>query len=388
VVDPPRGISQDPRMMEKWSRASEQEKLRTVKSVGELIQDAIDAGEDPMAGVEYNDEETEGSARRAVGDRAPGALAVASSTVVTRMRQVRDLLRSWGWTVKEASGWETRGVRVLVPAHIGCHHTAATVDADGILINGRSDLQGPLCNFALHKDDVIVLIAAGTANHFGVATVNNDEAYGIEATGPMPVGNTGRDAFPNYDAYIALCVAIRLVHGWGSNTILGHKEVARPDGRKPDPAFEEGKPGDGFPAPYPEMSRFRSACNVTKVLRNPEEPDVGNTENEIKTWVNDCLENKLGLLSGTNMNLAVVGQNNNSQVFSRAVNTNDPNSNVSRLSRLETAMAAQNDLLVAMAANLGDDEADLKAAVSASTVEIKQAIAELAAQPTNPPPGG
>jgi hypothetical protein len=137
------------------------------------------------------------------------------------------------------------------------------------------------------------------------------------------------------------------------------------------------------------MSRFRSACNVTKVLRTPEEPeDVGNTENEIKTWVNDCLENKLGLLSGTNMALAVVGQNNNSQVFSRAVNTNDPNSNVSRLGRLETAMAAQNDLLVAMAANLGDDEADLKAAVTASTVEIKQAIAELAAQPTNPPPGG
>lgn len=362
-------------MMAKWQRASEQERLRTTKSVGELIQEALDAGEDPMAGVEYNDEADEGDPRPMPG--VPGSRGVASSTVVTRMRQVRDLLRSWGWTVKEASGWETRGVRVLVPARIGCHHTAATVDADGILINGRSDLHGPLCNFALHKDGVVVLIAAGTANHFGVATVDNDEAYGIEATGPIPTGNKGRDAFPQYRAYVALCVAIRIIHGWGSNTILGHKEVARPDGRKPDPAFEEGKPGDGYPAPYPEMSRFRSACNVNKVPKNPTQGD------EIDMADLDDIRKIFGLKAGQNFDLAVFGQTDNSQVFNRMVATNNPASVASMVGVLVQSVADLTGILTAMKADLSDDEQKIVANAGTNAQKIIDALSKSSVPPVS-----
>lgn len=374
MVDPPREMRADPLAMQKWNDASEQERLRTLTSVADLVRDAIEAGEDPMAGVEYNDPEDEGVPRPTVHSGSVGPLGVASSTVVSRMRQVRDLLRSWGWTVREASGWETRGVRILTPSYIGCHHTGATVDIDGILINGRSDLNGPLCNFALHGDDTIVLIAAGTANHFGVATINNDQAYGIEATGPIPLSNTGRDAFPNYDAYIALVVAIRRVHGWGVDRVRGHKEVALPDGRKPDPAFEEGKPGDGYPAPYPEMSRFRSACNVTEVRK--EEEDVPNTEQEIKTWVNDCLENKLGLKSGENLTLAVYGAVSNKDVLNRITATNNPASIASVLSGLVQSVADLTGLVASMKTDLSDDEAKIVANANARAAEITQLIQE------------
>jgi hypothetical protein len=99
----------------------------------------------------------------------------------------------------------------------------------------------------------VVLLASGLANHAGTATISSDQAWGIEATGPIPTGNTGPDAFPNYQAYVTLVAAIRLHHGWGSGRVLAHKEIARPDGRKRDPDF-----GDPPPAPYTDMDRFRA----------------------------------------------------------------------------------------------------------------------------------
>jgi hypothetical protein len=65
------------------------------------------------------------------------------------------------------------------------HHTAATNDSDSTLINGRSDLPGPLCNRALPENGDWVLIASGRANHAGEGTLSNFEAQGIEATGPQ-----------------------------------------------------------------------------------------------------------------------------------------------------------------------------------------------------------
>jgi hypothetical protein len=65
------------------------------------------------------------------------------------------------------------------------HHTAATNDSDSTLINGRSDLPGPLCNWALPENGDWVLIASGRANHAGEGSLSNFEARGIEATGPQ-----------------------------------------------------------------------------------------------------------------------------------------------------------------------------------------------------------
>jgi hypothetical protein len=174
---------------------------------------------------------------------------------VAHLRAIGRLCQQAGLRVVEAGGWTTRGRdwAVLRPEYVVVHHTAAPVDVDRLLIEGRPGVPGPLCNLALHADGTVVLIASGTANHAGVATISSAQAWGIEATGPIPTGNTGVDAFPNYDAYLTLCAAIRVHHGWPAGRVVAHKEIARPDGRKIDPAF-----GSPFPAPYPDMARFRT----------------------------------------------------------------------------------------------------------------------------------
>jgi hypothetical protein len=216
---------------------------------------------------------------------------MAGSPANTRaMRAIGQLCQDAGLRVVEAAGWTDRGRTwaILKPEWVVAHHTAAAIDIDRVLIDGRADLPGPLCNFALHADDTVVLIASGTANHAGVATISSAAAYGIEATGPIPAGASGPSAFPNYDAYVVLCAAIRLHHGWPVNRVVAHKEIARPDGRKPDPMF-----GDGYPAPYLDMDRFRAAVDAkVKAWGLPvqeEEDPLPFTRDEIKAMLREVL---------------------------------------------------------------------------------------------------
>jgi N-acetylmuramoyl-L-alanine amidase-like protein len=213
-----------------------------------------------------------------------------SSVNVRHLRAIGALCQDAGLRVVEADGWENRGRTwsVLRPDYVVCHHTAASIDVDKLLIDGRSDLPGPLCNLALHRDDTVVLIASGLANHAGTATISSDQAWGIEATGPIPVGNTGIDAFPNYQAYVTLVAAIRLHHGWGSGRVLSHKEIARPDGRKRDPDF-----GDPPPAPYTDMDRFRAEVEGrVRTWGTSEEDDMfdADAEKRLKEWIEGRLD--------------------------------------------------------------------------------------------------
>lgn len=198
-----------------------------------------------------------------------------SDANVTHLRAIGRLCQQAGLRVLEAGGWTTRGHdwAELVPEYVVAHHTAAEVDIDRLLIEGRADLPGPLCNLALHADGTVVLIASGTANHAGVATISSAQAWGIEATGPIPTGNTGVDAFPNYQAYLTLCAAIRIHHGWPAERVVGHKEIARPDGRKIDPAF-----GSAAPAPYPDMARFRVLVDRRVAAWGAKEDDMTTEE--------------------------------------------------------------------------------------------------------------
>ena len=153
---------------------------------------------------------------------------------------------------------EGRGVRrvghagrssTMHPRAVTCHHTAAPIDVDRILREGRADLPGPLCNWALHLDGSWWLVASGRANHAGVGALTSSESYGIECTGPVPTGNTGVDAFPMYDSYVARGGLHLEVEGWDARVVYAHKETAPPDCRKPDPAF--GDPRDGAPSRTP-----------------------------------------------------------------------------------------------------------------------------------------
>lgn len=178
-----------------------------------------------------------------------------NQTVAAHMRGIAKIAHDrFGVRVLESPGWTTRGrSSLLVPGFFIAHHTAAQVDVTNLLIHGRPDLAGPLCNFELRRDGTLVLIASGRANHAGVASVSSSESYGMEVTGPIPITARGTGAFPQYRQYCQVTAAVRLYHGWPGTRIRGHKEIAQPDGRKPDPAF-----GSVAPAPYRDMDRFRT----------------------------------------------------------------------------------------------------------------------------------
>lgn len=106
---------------------------------------------------------------------------------VARCREINARLRAAGITVREASGWQSRG-NGQTSAYEGglVHHTATGygiavpgTGAGNLLINGRPDLRGPLCNYAGNDDGSITVIAAHPANHAG--------ASGGRSMGPLPV---------------------------------------------------------------------------------------------------------------------------------------------------------------------------------------------------------
>lgn len=107
-----------------------------------------------------------------------------SSSVVA---EINRRLRAAGILVHEAPGWQTRG-NGQTSAYEGglVHHTATGygnalpgTSVYNLLVNGRSDLAGPLCNYAGNADGSITCIAAGPANHAG--------SSGGRSMGPLPV---------------------------------------------------------------------------------------------------------------------------------------------------------------------------------------------------------
>jgi len=155
-------------------------------------------------------------------------------------------LKEAGLKVALVDGWESRG-RGDVGRIEGviCHHTAGpkvgNMPSLNTLINGRSDLPGPLSQVGLGRDGTYYVIAAGRCNHAGAGvwkniSTGNTSFIGVEAE------NTGLadDAWPNVqvDAYRRGVAAILRHVGRGAEFCCGHKEYALPAGRKNDPLFD------------------------------------------------------------------------------------------------------------------------------------------------------
>ena len=156
-----------------------------------------------------------------------------------------DTLRAHGLTVHETPGWQNRGSSTLNPSGVVCHHTASAAGSDhpalGTVINGRPDLNGPLCNVLLARNGDCYIIAAGTANHAGTGgwrgLSGNSSVLGIEAE-----NNGVGEPWPAHqiDAYVRLCAAMCDGGGFTPDTVCYHREWAPT--RKPDPA------GPGIPS--------------------------------------------------------------------------------------------------------------------------------------------
>jgi N-acetyl-anhydromuramyl-L-alanine amidase AmpD len=127
-----------------------------------------------------------------------------------------------------------------------CHYTA-TPDASrnkpthDLLIRGREDLPGPLCQLGLGRDGTYYVVASGRANHAGRGewngiTTGNTNFIGIEAE------NSGRanDPWPavQLDAYHRGVAAILRENGRTAASCCGHREYALPSGRMSDVNLE------------------------------------------------------------------------------------------------------------------------------------------------------
>lgn len=173
-------------------------------------------------------------------------------------------LRGEGLTVLEHSGWRDHNRNhkgLWGPVHgIMIHHTGGKAPGDySVVWSGRSDLPGPCAQAYMATSGVVTMMGNGRANHAGggspavLEAVKNESSklpathyhdgssgaadgnryfYGLE------VSNTGSktDDYPNaqYQAIVKFAAAICRFHGWGSESVIGHKEWSD---WKPDPVY-------------------------------------------------------------------------------------------------------------------------------------------------------
>lgn len=160
------------------------------------------------------------------------------------------VLRDAGLEVLEHDGWQTRGHGDIGKVHgVLCHHTCGPLHGDlpdiGVLVDGRPDLGGPLCNLGLGRSGKVYMIAAGKGWHAGAGawqgvTDGNSHFIGIEAENTGETTGPRAEAWPDIQmqAYMRVCAAIIGHIGGGVAMVAGHKEYALPKGRKDDPSFD------------------------------------------------------------------------------------------------------------------------------------------------------
>jgi hypothetical protein len=159
-----------------------------------------------------------------------------------RLLTLHTALRDAGVEAVEVDGWRTRGYDFdAKPKVVVGHHTASSpkggaMPSLGILIDGRTDLPGPLCQIGLSRKGVAYVIASGKANHAGPGQWRNVDTssltVGIEAENDG-VGEPWPDVqLQAFD----LCAAVLLdLLDQPAFMYCGHREWATPTGRKIDP---------------------------------------------------------------------------------------------------------------------------------------------------------
>ena len=130
------------------------------------------------------------------------------------------------------TGWTTRGKSVFDPQASVNHHTAGSANGIlpslNVLLFGRPDVPGPLCNAALDRLSRIHLIAAGKANHAGLGgwqgISGNSHCWGLEVehTGSPSEAVTDEQ----WDAMYAWHAACCDYSGYSVNRVCQHFEWA------------------------------------------------------------------------------------------------------------------------------------------------------------------
>lgn len=152
-------------------------------------------------------------------------------------------LRADGLRVVETEGWRTRGSSTFSPRGSVNHHTAGgtrgSAPSLGVVINGRSDLSGPLCNVLQSREpdgnDIFYVIASGRANHAGTGgwrgLTGNSSVFGLE------IEHVGTVPLPESRQRLAARCHAALGRGnFDERAVCQHSEWATPPGRKTDAA--------------------------------------------------------------------------------------------------------------------------------------------------------
>ncbi len=160
------------------------------------------------------------------------------------------VLRDAGLEVLEHPGWQTCGHGDMGNVQgVLCHHSCGPLHGDlpdiDVLVDGRPDLGGPLCNLGLGRSGKFYMIAAGKGWHAGKGewqgvTDGNSHLIGIEAENTGETTGPRAEAWPEVqmNSYKRGCAAILKHIGARSIMVAGHKEYCRPVGRKDDPSFD------------------------------------------------------------------------------------------------------------------------------------------------------
>lgn len=157
-----------------------------------------------------------------------------------------DVLRRAGCTVVEEGNWKARSAgSTFTPKGIILHHDATSPGPSpgvvDMLINGRSDVPGPLCQLWLDYYGKWHTIAAGRANHAGSggpwgvfpAESGNTYAIGIECD-----HTTGEvwTAAQRAEGEKGMAAIMDYLGADPANALCGHKEWAPTRKVDPDPA--------------------------------------------------------------------------------------------------------------------------------------------------------
>ncbi len=156
---------------------------------------------------------------------------------------IADRIRSFGVSVVEVAGWQTRGAGDLEARGAVMHHTAGsptgTAPSLAVCIHGRGDVPGPLCHVLQSREpdghDKAYVIASGRAHHAGAGgwrgLVGNRSVYGLE------IEHTGVEPLPAHRQEIAARILAALIGPDGDPALVcQHREWA--PGRKIDAATE------------------------------------------------------------------------------------------------------------------------------------------------------
>ena len=167
------------------------------------------------------------------------------STQVGLLTQWRDLMRSWGFTVLETAGWQTRDAEPGTsydPSRMFLEHHDASTPLSGNWGALAYVTNNKLSQLVYSRDGEAMLVAAGVTWHAGVGgpfadiPANQGNRYSLA----VEVANSGSEAYS--PALTRLIIAGEAawcrVMKRQADRVRGHKEWATPAGRKTDPSID------------------------------------------------------------------------------------------------------------------------------------------------------